>query len=643
VTVALVLGLLVSVGGRGVPAAGQEPAALPATAALAPVGSAAFVAVDLGIENEQWAQAQELLARAGFPDALADLRAAILGQVGLGEREREAPADDPLFGGELGVIVPAAAVAAFAAGGVAAVTAGTGVTVAEAPAPAATPTVGGSAGVVFALRPGDPEAAFALAEGFLAGEEPVEYAGVAIARTLPMRDADGGVLARLDDTLLFAESAAELEPVIDAAQGTAPSLAGFGPAAEVRAELPADALLFAFLDNGVLDDAGQTPLLIDDEQLRAEVEAAQRSYTGAVLYADEPGFRFESIQIAAEGGSLAAVLPEEGAGIDADERVPADTFGFIAIENAAPEVLSAVFAPLVAALVTERAGSTDAAATPAAPFELGSPEEQRARLAEAEQILGFDLGTDLFDRLEGELAYAFDLPAVGAGGLELDTIVTSGVDDAERVGGSLARLARFVDTTAAVDVTTRAVGEDRVYVVRPDGPEAGASPLSVFPDVEFGVVGGELLIGVGDGIDEYVQGPGRSLAEDEQYRRVLALLPEEEPFQIVYVDLSQVVPFLADLSGVARRGSVVDADPDCADYDTQMVAQAAYDADPFANAALDQDFDGEACEDFFAGGTPAAAGVIGPEAVEALAYAAREEDGMIAASGILAIAGGEEE
>ena len=46
--------------------------------------------------------------------------------------------------------------------------------------------------------------------------------------------------------------------------------------------------------------------------------------------------------------------------------------------------------------------------------------------------------------------------------------------------------------------------------------------------------------------------------------------------------------------------SVVDADPACGDYDSQAEAQAAYDDDPFDQSDLDQDFDGQACEDYFA-------------------------------------------
>ena len=51
-------------------------------------------------------------------------------------------------------------------------------------------------------------------------------------------------------------------------------------------------------------------------------------------------------------------------------------------------------------------------------------------------------------------------------------------------------------------------------------------------------------------------------------------------------------------------GSSTDADPSCGEYATQADAQAAYDEDQFENYQLDQDFDGEACEDFF--GAPAA-------------------------------------
>jgi hypothetical protein len=60
-----------------------------------------------------------------------------------------------------------------------------------------------------------------------------------------------------------------------------------------------------------------------------------------------------------------------------------------------------------------------------------------------------------------------------------------------------------------------------------------------------------------------------------------------------------------------------DASESCADYATQDEAQAAYDAAEVGTFDLDQDFDGEVCEDYFA---PAAEEAT-PEGAEVVAMA----------------------
>ncbi len=119
----------------------------------------------------------------------------------------------------------------------------------------------------------------------------------------------------------------------------------------------------------------------------------------------------------------------------------------------------------------------------------------------------------------------------------------------------------------------------------------------------------------------------------------MATLPEEHGAQ-AYVDLAQIITivqgFLGASSGVA---DVEDANSACAEYDTQEDAQAAYDEDPGNLIDLDQDFDGEACEDFFsteADATPQA-GAGDFDAVRALATVQFEREGMRGTSTILYI------
>lgn len=66
--------------------------------------------------------------------------------------------------------------------------------------------------------------------------------------------------------------------------------------------------------------------------------------------------------------------------------------------------------------------------------------------------------------------------------------------------------------------------------------------------------------------------------------------------------------------GFAGPAYAVEGDRDCADFDSQADAQAAYDEDPSDPERLDSDDDGEACESFFDG--PGSGSEPGPEPTE---------------------------
>jgi hypothetical protein len=81
----------------------------------------------------------------------------------------------------------------------------------------------------------------------------------------------------------------------------------------------------------------------------------------------------------------------------------------------------------------------------------------------------------------------------------------------------------------------------------------------------------------------------------------------------------------SDELGLGGMEEVPDASESCGDYATQEEAQAAYDAAESGTFDLDQDFDGEVCEDFFAtaetesGTDEATEGEDGDAAADALA------------------------
>jgi hypothetical protein len=192
-------------------------------------------------------------------------------------------------------------------------------------------------------------------------------------------------------------------------------------------------------------------------------------------------------------------------------------------------------------------------------------------------------------------------------------------------------------------LTTRDVGEGKVYVV--DLGEVGST-------LEFGVVDERLVIGSGDAVDRLSGTPEESLSGNTQFQAVMDTLPVEHN-GIVYLDLTQVIPLaeMAEESG-AMSGMGMEGMPDssesCANYATQEEAQAAYDAAEPDTFDLDQDFDGEVCEDYFetAAETTGAADEAAVEdaladvdlsAIKAFASVSYEEDGMTRSSSILYI------
>lgn len=666
----LALGSIVGVGAGSF--AAQDAASLPESAALVPDDALLYLSTDLQIDNDQWAQTQALITSLGYPDALPDLRAAILEEAGIAS-DGDLPADDPLFGGELAVVVSDEAVArtieAFEAmGGMGAMTGMGGMAAVEIDEPTASPAADAASpvaaedapalGVTGIFLPGDADAAWETIQDLKAemgnsGEiVEVDYEGVTIEYQAAddesgMGTDTGTALARLDDAILVGGSPADLEPIIDVANGDADPIAGLAELGDVRGQLAEEALLFAYINGDQIGEAlppeAVDALLASTPQYADLGDALFEFDAGLTLSADEPGFRLDTVALYPEDSPLLELI-SENTNLSGDQRVPGDTFLFAAGSDLGPSGALSGAAVAIAQAVNQTFG--DAAGTPTAmpsdPFATMDPAYVEDQFEDAEEILGFDIRADFFDRFVGEFALGFSLPSFTAGGLDFNGVFASGVDDQATVADSLTRIARLVDTAAAedessgIDITTRDLDGDRIYVVQdPENPELFSA--------EFGVVGEDVVFGVGSGLDSYANGPESSLADEARYQAVMATLPADN-YQAVYLDIAQVVTLL-ETTGVVpgtAGGTTTDADPACADYDSQADAQDAYDADPFAESALDQDFDGDACEDFFVAATPeaspaAAAGSL--DALQALASVSYRTDdpGVVGSSTILFI------
>jgi hypothetical protein len=154
--------------------------------------------------------------------------------------------------------------------------------------------------------------------------------------------------------------------------------------------------------------------------------------------------------------------------------------------------------------------------------------------------------------------------------------------------------------------------------------------------IEFGVIGDQLVIGLNNGIDNYVDGPAEPLSENENYQAVFSNLPTDVT-GASFINVPQILPIL-DSFATSMSSSTPDNDPACAEYGSQEEAQEAYDED--FNFDLDLDFDGEACEDFFApAGSPEASPASPSESINILGVGAVtfDADGDIGQSLLIAI------
>jgi hypothetical protein len=581
----LAMTLLVLLGSAAIgaaPRAAAQPSARDfATSEVTPDDVLAYINIPLDQESEQWALAQELLDRSGLSEAF---QASMEESTG-GQSLEDLPLD-VIVPGEVAIVITDAALeaairaASEASGG----TAVEEPAVEEVDAPAA-------AGVALILEANAPDTAFAAAESALEQQaddsgndvEETDYEGVTIQSVAAAEDGStpGAAIAQLDDFVLAAPTAADLEPIIDTAD-SGNSLADFEPYDEIRAEFDQDFLLFGFF-NGVAAAGVQEQL--GGLGLSSTAIGTTNRFSALWVHADDQGFRFETAAIAAEGESLSPAAANFESELAA--RTPSDALFFLnASDLGRTGVLDAIGAGLIAVALSQSGQEAPSGQTP--------EEFIAAQYEQAAQVLGFNLQTELFQQLVGEYALWF---SAGSDPSDVSALLVSGVEDPGTVVNALSQLTLLIQGAAGgtASVTTRQIGGDQVSVIDTGDPTA--------PALEYGIVDDHFVFGVGTAVDDFADGPVDSLADDAQFQDVMATLPEDVN-GMLYVNLASIIPLLQEAASSASAPTaveeIVDASPDCANYETQEEAQEAYDAGEEGTFDLDQDFDGEVCEDFFA-------------------------------------------
>ncbi|HYO31059.1 MAG TPA: DUF3352 domain-containing protein, partial [Thermomicrobiales bacterium] len=437
--------------------------------------------------------------------------------------------------------------------------------------------------------------------------------------------------ARAGDFILVAASEADLEPLIDAATGEAATLADSDDLATVRAEFETEeALLFAYVDGPELwSGLGEevTGRLEELNQVYApgtDWEAYSQAHQGIAVWADEPGLRVDTVLLRTDGEPLPPMVPD-ATEVDFAERAPAGTLLYAA-GSVAQHQFDALAYSIAQSINQATSGTMGEPQSLDDVLAMFTPEYLEQQLTDAEDVLGFNLKTDFTDLLSGEYGLAIGGPELSGSAFGIDAIFALGATDGDALGESVQRLARLAEDAAGGALSARREGEDTVYVIQDENATG-------VPAFEFGVIGDELLAGTDTGLDSYRQGPTEALADDEQFQTVMGLLPEDG-YQEAYVNLGTIIELALGFSGMGAGGAQ-DADVSCAEYADQDEAQSALEEDSLENAALDGDFDGQACEDFFGASATPAATAGGPENVRALGIVAWEREGKQGSSTLL--------
>src|SRR5215211_3138723 len=594
------LGVLVPSLGRVAPVAAQASTVSFSTAEVAPADSIAYLVMTLDDQSEQWRLADTLLDRAGLGEALDQ-------EIG-SELRDDAGNDLPLdafLGGEVGVIVSSTVLETLAEESMGTADLEAMLGGMETASPEAETDGNEAQGFALALDARAPDTAWTGVQDSILGEDQHEestYEGTDILYAPPTTAGDGGMaVARAGDLILIATTPEDLHPLIDTADGRTEAITTVPEFTSVQDALPGEFLMFLFANSIDTSDANFGPFAMFADQFSTQ------SFTGLTIAADEPGFRMETVTMAAEGETL----PAGADNFDSEllTKAPDDALLFA---SAADLGATGVLDVLGATVIGLAMGMGDPSAMPDA--NTSSEDYVAEQYKAAESLIGINLQTDLFQQLSGE--YGGWLRA-NLENEDVSGLFASGVENPETVSNALMQLSFLIQGASGAEtpLTTREVGGGQVYVVEL-GDEAGST-------LQFGVVNDYLVIGKGDAVDRFGDTPTDSLAENTQFQAVMDTLPVEHN-GLTYIDLAQAIPLsqaAAEESGDMGFGptdQIEDASESCADYATQEEAQAAYDAAESGTFDLDQDFD---CEDYFDSGETDAAATDEDDAASADALA----------------------
>jgi hypothetical protein len=510
--------------------------ALPPITDAAPLNTAFYQQFDLNFDGAQWQQTDALMERLGYPDTLDTWREEIVSHHGDMGSFTEADLD-AVMGGEVAVVVSGEAISTLleVQSQMVAEMAGT---------PVASPVAladGEPLGVAVILRASDTDAAWDYAQNqtrAFAEQHDLElvstpYGSGEIIETTggegeSTDDLDAPYDAwlgahgnkefatgRAGDFIIAAATSEDVERVIDVIDGNAPSLSESEPLTQIAAELPAPALAFTYVDAEAIVNALDAETIASIEAMQPGLSLQDMgSYSGLTLTAVDEGFRVDSFAIVADGADASKVIiPNSPEITGAAAHVPADTFVYTA----------GVLPPnAFAGGAYSLAQAVNAAETGEAPTEtMPTAAEIDAAIEQASQTLGFNPATELFDLLGPDYIFFSSFPSFMEG-FSFNAVGAVSTSDPVTLAGTMKKIADLITREGGEDVkvTSRDVDGDTVYSLTDPSEEMA-------PTVDFGVVGNQVVAGIGTGLDQLSATPAEALADDPQFQQIMGTLPAE--------------------------------------------------------------------------------------------------------------------
>jgi hypothetical protein len=561
----------VSLGGT---ATAQEVGEL---AAFVPAESVFYAEFELDMESDQLVQASNLLERANLTALLTDEQAA--------EVDTQVDNIGLLATGQAAVFltdIPEENLSAVTE------IAGEAADIAEDPSATVAEEV--PDGWALVVMPEDVDLAFSIYssiafEGDETAPEESEYGGYTILNNVPVDEYTAPVfIAQVDDVIVVSAAASDIEAVIDTVNGDSPALAGDENYTMVRESLEADVMAFGYVNGPAAIDQIED---LDELGLTEGDIASYNTYAGFVFWADAEGFRMDSLAFPSDD----VEFPETSS-YDASYAAdtPANALFFSGGSdlglNPGVNLMALAFASSIIGMDSEGGSMI---ATPGVAAEDYAEEI----FAQAEEQLGFNLKTDLLDQLVGEWAMSGTVENLTNEGADISALFVTELEDSTPVESIVADITTLLEQEAGAEAefTTRDVNGSEVTVI--DLSEGTDLTLVL----EFGVIDGQLMIGINQGLEFATLAEDGSLADDEVFQQTFEALPSDINSSS-YLNVGSLLPLVDDVIAMSAV-SDLDADPTCGEYATQGEAQAAYDEDPFDNWMLDMNFNDIACEDYF--------------------------------------------